>query len=153
MKLFVNWRTGLRWIVDGTTEILVNTFMWIFDPYRHNSEGTRWRRSFSHCAKSRKVAGPIPDGFIRFFIDIILPISLWLWDSTQPLTEMNTRYIYWGKGSRCVRLTNSPPSRPVCLEMWEPQFSGTLRACSIPYRDRFTFTYIVTFNLKGNLYL
>ena len=26
-----------------------------------------------HCATCRKVAGSIPDGFIKFFIDIILP--------------------------------------------------------------------------------
>ena len=30
--------------------------------------------------------------------------------STQPLTEMNTRIISWGKVGRCVRLTNLPPS-------------------------------------------
>jgi hypothetical protein len=29
---------------------------------------------------------------------------------TQPLTEMSTRYISWGKGGRCVGLTTLPPS-------------------------------------------
>jgi hypothetical protein len=38
--------------------------------------GTRWLK---HCAKSRKVAGSIPDGVIGIFIDIILPAALWPW--------------------------------------------------------------------------
>jgi hypothetical protein len=33
-----------------------------------------------------------------------------------------------GKGGRCVRLTNLPPSAD-CLEIWEQQPPGTLRAC------------------------
>jgi hypothetical protein len=50
--------------------------------------------------------------------------------STQPLTEMSTRNISWGgKGGRCVGLTTLPPSFANCLETWEPQPPGTLRAC------------------------
>jgi len=48
-------------------------------------------------------------------------------DSTQPLTEMSTRNISWGKGGRYVGLTNLPPSCADCLEIWETP--GTLRAC------------------------
>jgi len=33
---------------------------------------------------------------LEFFIDIILPIALWPWGLTQPLTEMSTRSISWG---------------------------------------------------------
>jgi len=40
----------------------------------------------------------------------ILPIALWPLGSTQPLTEMSTRSITWGKGGWCVRLTTLPPS-------------------------------------------
>ena len=50
-------------------------------------------------------------------------------ESTQPVTEMSTRDIYWGKGGRSVGLTTLPPSCAGCLEIWEPQPSGTLRAC------------------------
>jgi len=32
-----------------------------------------------------------------------------------------------GKGGRCVGLTTLPPSCASCLEIWEPQPSGTLR--------------------------
>ena len=47
---------------------------------------------------------------------------------TQPLTEMSTRNISWGKGGGCVGLTTLPPSCADCLEIWEPQDPGTLRA-------------------------
>jgi len=50
---------------------------------------------------------------------------------TQPLTEMSTRSISWGggKGGRSIGLTTLLPSCADCLEIWEPQPSGTLRAC------------------------
>jgi len=48
---------------------------------------------------------------------------------TQPLTEMSTKNITWGKGSRFVGLTALPHSYEDCLEIWEPQGLGTLRAC------------------------
>jgi len=48
---------------------------------------------------------------------------------TQPLTEMSTRNIFWGKGGRCVGLTTLPLSCADFLEIWEPQPPGTLRAC------------------------
>jgi len=48
------------------------------------------------------------------------------------ITYQNIKNIYvqGGKGCRCVRLTTLPPSCAVCLEIWEPQTPGTLRACS-----------------------
>jgi hypothetical protein len=49
---------------------------------------------------------------------------------TQPPTEMNTRNISSGsKGRVCMGLTTLPPSRADCLEIWEPQPAGTLKAC------------------------
>jgi len=46
--------------------------------------------------------------------------------STQPLTEMSTRNVSWGKGGRCVGLTALPPSCADCLDLgastsWKPQ--------------------------------
>ena len=58
---------------------------------------------------------------LEFSIDIILPAALCSLGSTQPLTEMSTRDIYWG-----VK-TTLPPSCADCLEMWEPQPLGLSR--------------------------
>jgi len=38
-------------------------------------------------------------------------------------------YLLGGKGGRCVGLTTLPPLSVECLEIWEPQPPGTLRAC------------------------
>jgi len=35
----------------------------------------------------------------------------------------------WGKCARFIGLTTLSPSCVVCLEIWEPQPPGTLRAC------------------------
>ena len=61
---------------------------------------------------------------------------------TQPLKEMSTGNI--SRGIRCVKLTTLPPSYADCLEMWELQPPGTLRACPGLYRDCFTFTFTFT---------
>jgi len=53
--------------------------------------------------------------------------------STQPLTEMSTRCISWGKGGRCVRLTTLPPSCGVVMKSGNLNFlepSGLLQACN-----------------------
>jgi hypothetical protein len=74
---------------------------------------------------------------------------------SQPLTEMSTRNISlggwgrWGdKGSRCVRLITLPPANADCLEIWEPQPPGTLRACLGLYRDCFTVHHSNTLYLR-----
>ena len=57
-------------------------------------------------------------------------MALW---STQPLTEMSTRNIFWGEGGKggwFVGLTTLAPSFVDCLEIWEPEPPGTRRACA-----------------------
>jgi len=49
-------------------------------------------------------------------------------DSASNRSEYQ-EYFLGGKGGQCVGLTTLPPSRADCLEIWEPQPSGTLRAC------------------------
>jgi len=48
-------------------------------------------------------------------------------------------YFVGGKGGRYVGLTNLPHSCADCLEIWETQPPGTLRACPGLSRDCFTF--------------
>ena len=38
-------------------------------------------------------------------------------------------YFLGGKGGRYVGLTTLPPAFADCVEIWEPQPPGTLRAC------------------------
>jgi hypothetical protein len=49
-------------------------------------------------------------------------------------------YFLGNKGGRSARLT-SPPSCADCLEIWEPQPSGTHWACPGPHRDCFTVQF------------
>jgi len=54
---------------------------------------------------------------------------------TQPLIEMSTRHIIycggWGVGGlACVGLTALTHLCADCLETWEPEPPGTLRACA-----------------------
>ena len=39
-------------------------------------------------------------------------------------------YFLGGKGGRCIGLTTLPPWCANCLETWQPQPPGTLRACT-----------------------
>jgi len=48
--------------------------------------------------------------------------------SAQPLTEMSTRSISWGKTRPMRKADNLPPSCCRCHEIWEP-FPGTLWDC------------------------
>jgi hypothetical protein len=59
--------------------------------------------------------------------------------STQPPAEMSIRYISWGvKSGRYIGLRTLQSPRTDCLDIWDPQPPGTLRACSDMYRDCFT---------------
>jgi hypothetical protein len=82
---------------------------------------------------------------LEFFIYIILGLN-------QPLTELSTRNISWGKGGRCVGLTTLPPSCADCPEIWEPRPSGTLRACPGMYRNRCTFWLLPCQRLRVTLH-
>ena len=59
-------------------------------------------------------------------------------------------YFLRGKGGRCVGLTTLSPSCADCLEIWEPQPPGTLRACPGLKRDCFTFTFTFTFAFSSS---
>ena len=113
-------------ISPGTLQVIIQ--MNFISTHKHG--GTRWRSWLRHCATSRKIEGSIPDGVIRIL----------LWHNTSGHTmalgvdtasnrNEYQEYFRGGKGSRCIWLTTLPPSCANCLEIWEPQPPGTLRAC------------------------
>jgi hypothetical protein len=82
------------------------------------SVGSLYRNGalLKHYATSRKVAGPIPDGFIRFF-NLPNPSSRTMaLGLTQPLTEMSTTNLPGVKGGRRVRLTTTLSSANTLFE-------------------------------------
>jgi len=66
---------------------------------------------------------------LEFFIVIILPAALWPCSWLILEQKWVPGIFLGGKGGRCVGLTTLPPSYADCLEIWEPQPPGTLRAC------------------------
>ena len=66
---------------------------------------------------------------LEFFIDVIFPAVLWSWGRLSLLQKGVPGILPGGKSCQCVGLTSLPPSCADCLEIWEPQPPGTLRAC------------------------
>ena len=79
------------------------------------------------CTTNWKVASLIPgdameffpDGVMEFFIDLILPNTMDL-GSTQPLTEMSTRIIFWGYMRLVLKADNLTTFVCRFLEIWVP---------------------------------
>ena len=94
------------------------------------------------CATNRKVAGSIPAGVIGYFIDIKSFRSHYGpgVDAAFNRNEYEEHFL-GGKGGRCVRLDNLPPSCAVVTKSGSLNFlepSGPLWACN---GDCFTFTF------------
>jgi hypothetical protein len=58
--------------------------------------GTQWCNLLRHCATSWQVAGSIPSGVTGIFHWHNLSGCTVALGSTQPLTEMSTRNVFWG---------------------------------------------------------
>jgi hypothetical protein len=101
--------------------------------YIHTYIGTAIAQWLRYCATNQKVAGSIPNGVMEFFIDINTSDLTMALGWTQPLTEISTRSISWGKCGRCVRLTTLPPSWAVVKKSGNINFleqSGPLEDCN-----------------------
>ena len=74
---------------------------------------------------------------------------------TQPLTEMSTTNISWGKGGWCVGLITLLPSCADFIEIWELHPPGTLRACNgiaLPFNQEDNARTVSAFISKANCY-
>jgi len=74
---------------------------------------------------------------LEVFIDLILPATLpYVTGGRLSLWQKRVPGIFpGGKGGRYLRLITLPPSCVNCLEIWEPQLSGNLRARPGMYND------------------
>jgi len=104
-----------------------------FNPCMFIWWGTAWRSYVRNCPTSRKVTGSIPDGVLLAALSGV--------GSASNRNEYR-KYFLGGKCGKCVRLTTLPPSGVECLEIWEPQPPGTLRACNRFERGLFCPLYI-----------
>ena len=79
---------------------------------------------------------------LEFFIDLTLLPQYGLGvDSVSNRNEFQ-EYFLGGKGCRCLRLTNLPPSCADCLEIQESQPPGNIRFCPGLHRDYFIFKFL-----------
>jgi hypothetical protein len=70
--------------------------------------------------------------------------------STQPLTEMSTRYLLGGKGRLAPKADNlTAICEPIVYKMWEPRSLTTLWTSTACYTDGFTFFFLIS---CGNKY-
>ena len=108
-----------------------------------NVSGMGWRSWLRHCATSWKVAGLIPDGVVGIFHWHNPSSHTMALGLTQPLTEMSTRNISWGKGGRCVGLTDYLATFLCRLSKYlGASASRNPQGLSRPVRDGFTFFYL-----------
>jgi hypothetical protein len=104
-------------------------FTSIYGQVKNQQRGHAVSQQLRHCATNRKVAASIPDGVTGIFYWNNPSGRTMALGSTQPLTEMITRYILWGKVGRCLGRTTLLPTCADCLKIWEPQTAGNLSAC------------------------
>jgi hypothetical protein len=92
--------------------------------------GARWRSWLRHYATNRNIAGSIPDGVIGIN-SLTKSFRSHYGSGVDSASNRNEfqKYFLGGKGGRCVGLTSLPPSCADCLQIWEPQPPGPLRAC------------------------
>ena len=83
----------------------------------------------------------------RYACTIFLTFGPLYGPGVDPVFDRNGYQVYFlgGKGGRCLGLTNLPPSCSDCLEILQPQPSGTLRACTGLCRECFIFIVFLIF--------
>jgi hypothetical protein len=87
--------------------------------------------------QARRSQVRFPVLLLEFFIEINLPVALWLWGWLSLYQE----YFLGGEGGWCVGLITVPLSRVSCLEIWDSQPAGTVMACPGIYRNLKKYMY------------
>jgi hypothetical protein len=82
--------------------------------------GTWWRRGWGTALQTGRLRDRFPLVSLEFFIDIIFLAALWPWGRLSLQLKWVRGIFPGGKFSRCVGLTNLPPSCADCLKIWEP---------------------------------
>jgi len=103
------------------------------------------------CATNQKVAGSIPDGVTGIFHWHNPSGRTMALGSTQPLTEMSTGSISWGKSGRCVRLTILPLSCAIFTQSGNLNFlqpSGHLGPVMVLMYQRFITVFTRSLHLS-----
>ena len=137
LKLSLPWDLLLDWIVTFfivwtwvlPTRCLLKCIL-AYHFYTCVFRGPRLRSGYSAVLQIGRFPHSFPDGVIGIFhwhnpSDRTMALGL-----TQPLTEMSTREISWG---RCVGLTTLPPPYAVVMKSGNLNFlepSGPLQACN-----------------------
>jgi hypothetical protein len=85
----------------------------------HEYHGTRWRSGWGTALQTRRSRDRFPMVSLEFFIDTILPVTLWPWGWLSLQRKWVLGIFPGGKGSRCVGLTTLPLS--CASTFWNPQ--------------------------------
>ena len=93
---------------------------------------TRWRSWLRHCSTIRKGVVSIPDGVFGIFHRHNPSGRNMTLGSNEPLIEISTRNMSWGKGGQCIGLTTLPPSRADCLQIVGASTSRSRKGFSRP---------------------
>ena len=142
-NLVTRWRRVHLYRLVGLRTQNALARLWTPDSLWCGNDG----RNFCHCRKPTSVTqfivvyytnwahisinqfhlSSIPDGVTGIFQWLNPSGRTMALGSSQPLTEMSTRNLSWGKDGRCVGLTTLPPSCADCLEIlgvstsWSPK--------------------------------
>jgi hypothetical protein len=77
----------------------------------------QWLRYY---ATNQKVADSIPDGVMKFFIDLNPSDCTMALGLTQPVIEMSTRSVSWGLMRPVHKADNLTTILCLCQDIWEP---------------------------------